>query len=103
MAAGEVVARPASAPMELVEIRLHAGGLQVDIQAADGGRARILVVDDGGGMSRDELALALERHATSKLSPNAAGDFDLLHIGTLGFRGEALPSIGSVARLTLTA
>jgi len=103
IAAGEVVERPASAIKELVENSLDAGALQVDIQADDGGLGRILVVDNGGGMSRDELALALERHATSKLSPNAAGDFDLLHIGTLGFRGEALPSIGSVARLTLTA
>ena len=103
IAAGEVVERPASAIKEIVENSLDAGALQVDIQADDGGLSRILVVDDGGGMSRDELALALERHATSKLSPNAAGDFDLMHIGTLGFRGEALPSIGSVARLTLTA
>ena len=103
IAAGEVVERPASAIKEIVENSLDAGALQVDIQADDGGLGRILVVDDGSGMSRDELALALERHATSKLSPNAAGDFDLLHIGTLGFRGEALPSIGSVARLTLTA
>jgi len=103
IAAGEVVERPASAIKEIVENSLDAGALQVDIQADDGGLSRILVVDDGGGMSRDELALALERHATSKLSPNADGEFDLLRIGTLGFRGEALPSIGSVARLTLTA
>jgi len=103
IAAGEVVERPASAIKEIVENSLDAGALQVDIQADDGGLSRILVVDDGGGMSRDELTLALERHATSKLSPNADGDFDLLRIGTLGFRGEALPSIGSVARLTLTA
>jgi len=103
IAAGEVVERPASAIKEIVENSLDAGALQVDIQADDGGLSRILVVDDGGGMSRDDLALALERHATSKLSPNADGDFDLLRIGTLGFRGEALPSIGSVARLTLTA
>jgi len=103
IAAGEVVERPASAIKEIVENSLDAGALQVDIQADDGGLGRILVVDDGGGMSRDELALALERHATSKLVPNADGDFDLLRIATLGFRGEALPSIGSVARLTLTA
>ncbi len=103
IAAGEVVERPASAIKELVENALDAGALQVDIQAEEGGLVRILVADDGHGMGRDELALALERHATSKLVPNANGDYDLLHIGTLGFRGEALPSIGSVARLTLTS
>ena len=103
IAAGEVVERPASVIKELVENAIDAGASQVDIRYEDGGRAVITITGDGKGMTREELPIAIERHATSKLSPNEAGEWDLLNIGTMGFRGEALPSIGSIARLTISS
>lgn len=96
IAAGEVIERPAAAVKELVENAIDAGATQIDIDLRDGGKSLILIRDNGCGMSPEELQAATERHATSKLP-----DDDLVHIHHLGFRGEALPSIGSVSRLNI--
>ncbi|QQM29919.1 DNA mismatch repair endonuclease MutL [Martelella lutilitoris] len=97
IAAGEVIERPASAAKELVENALDAGATRIEIATAGGGKALLRVTDNGSGMSPDDLSLAVRRHCTSKISA------DLTDIRTLGFRGEALPSIGSVARLSVAS
>ena len=96
--AGEVIERPAAAVKELVENAIDAGASRIDVALKDGGRGLISVVDNGGGMARDELTLAVERHCTSKLPED-----DLLRIAALGFRGEALPSIGAVSRMRIVS
>ncbi|MBD3304814.1 DNA mismatch repair protein MutL, partial [candidate division KSB3 bacterium] len=97
IAAGEVIERPASVVKELVENSIDAEATQIDIEIGVGGKSYIRVKDNGCGMSRDDAQLAFERHATSKISRTD----DIASIATLGFRGEALPSIASVSKLTL--
>ena len=103
IAAGEVVERPASALKELVENAIDAGATNIHIHVVNGGMSLLRIADDGCGMSSAELQLAIERHATSKLPVDETGDDDLMAIGTLGFRGEALPSIGAIARLSIVS
>ena len=99
IATGEVVERPAAATKERVENALDVGARHIRISPQEGGIRRIEFVDEGCGVGAEELPLAIQRHATSKLD----GAADLVHLTTLGFRGEALPSIGAAARLSITS
>jgi DNA mismatch repair protein MutL len=103
IAAGEVVERPASAVKELIENALDAGARRIEVDLSEGGKTYLAVADDGAGMSAEDLTLAVERHATSKLGLDEAGRDDLVFVRQLGFRGEALPAIGAVSRLRIVS
>ncbi len=97
IAAGEVIERPASVVKELVENAVDAGATRIEIVTASGGKSLLRITDNGAGMTKEDLQLAVRRHCTSKLPEN-----DLMDIRTMGFRGEALPSIGAISRLEIT-
>ena len=103
IAAGEVIERPASVLKELIDNAIDAGAKNISVHVENGGLGLLIVEDDGLGMGLDDLKLSVERHATSKLKPDEDGNWDIVHIETLGFRGEALPSIGSVSKLMINS